>query len=465
MKLNLLIPGCLLFILFQSCTYLLRANNIEKPRIVVLTDVSTWETDDSESLVRLLVHADMFEIEGIIYTTGWSLEETRDDFMQLIYDAIDAYEKDLPNLLMRSEQAGFNEDESKQTIGYWPSPDYLRNNTVFGSKKRGIDKIGADNTSDGSNFIIKLADEADPRPLWILVWGGGNTLAQSIWQVQNERTEEELKAFLKKVPTYAITDQDRSYKKGTPFHISSHQWMRKEFKDDLMFLWDDCAWKYQNGTGREKWNEYEEHIQGHGNLGKVYPKYKYGVEGDTPAFLYVMPNGLSDSNKPNQIGWGGYFEWGIGPDDTTYAYINHKGKVSDICTKYEEYFYPATFNNFAARMDWAANGKGNRNPIVIVYGDRGIDPIYAKGKHGESVIFDASKSCDPDNDGLSFNWWVLPEAGTYEQEIEIPDHKSGKITVNLPIDAAGKEIHIICEVTDNGEPNLTSYRRVIVSVH
>jgi len=45
-----------------------------KPRVVVLTDVSTWETDDSESLVRLLVHADMLEIEAIIYTTGWSLE-------------------------------------------------------------------------------------------------------------------------------------------------------------------------------------------------------------------------------------------------------------------------------------------------------------------------------------------------------------------------------------------------------
>jgi hypothetical protein len=51
-----------------------------KPRIVVLTDVSTWETDDSESLVRLLVHADLFEIEGLIFTTGWSLDKTRDDF-------------------------------------------------------------------------------------------------------------------------------------------------------------------------------------------------------------------------------------------------------------------------------------------------------------------------------------------------------------------------------------------------
>ena len=249
--------------------------NILKPRIVILTDVSTWETDDSESLIRLLVHADLFEIEGIIYTTGWSHEVLRDDFIELIHDAIDAFEKDLPNLIKRSNQINFNEDESQQSIGYWPSPGYLRQRTVFGSKQRGIDKIGKDNISDGSNLIIKLADENDERPLWILLWGGGNTLAQAIWQVQQERNEVELRNFLHKIPTYSITDQDRSYKKGTPYNISSHQWMRKEFENDLMFLWDECAWKYQNGTGRENWNEYEKHIQNHGNLGKEYPKYKY----------------------------------------------------------------------------------------------------------------------------------------------------------------------------------------------
>jgi len=83
-----------------------------KPRVVVLTDVSTWETDDSESLVRLLVHADLFEIEGLIFTPG-------------------------------------------------------------------------------SELIIKLADEDDDRPVWITVWGGGNTLAQAIWRVQQSRSPEE----------------------------------------------------------------------------------------------------------------------------------------------------------------------------------------------------------------------------------------------------------------------------------
>lgn len=434
-----------------------------KPRIVVLTDVSTWETDDSESLVRLLVHADMFEIEGIVYTTGWSLEETRDDFFQLIHDAIDAYEKDLPNLMKRSNQPAFHEDESQQTIGYWPSPDYLRQHSVLGSKKRGIDKIGKDNISDGSNLIIKLADENDDRPLWILLWGGGNTLAQTIWQVQNERNEVDLKAFLNKIPTYAITDQDRSYKTGTPYNISSHQWMRKEFEKDLLFLWDECAWKYQNGTGRENWDEYALHIQNHGNLGKVYPKYKFGVEGDTPSFLHVMPNGLSNPLVPNQLSWGGYFEWGICPDDSTYAYTNHHEKAYDLCNKYASYFYSATFNNFAARMDWASEGKGNRNPIIVLNGKEGIDLLQIEKKQGKTIVLDASKTFDPENDQLTFKWWIMPEAGTYKGELTIQNENADKIAIKLPADSAGKTIHVICEVKDSGEPALTSYRRIFIA--
>lgn len=269
--------------------------------MVVLTDVSTYETDDSESLVRLLVHADLYEIEGLIFTTGWNLDKTRDDFMDLIHDAIDAYEKDLPNLLKLSNQQDFLADESQQNIGYWPSPAYLRNITVFGSKNRGFKFIAQDNNSLGSELIIKLADEDDKRPLWTTVWGGGNTVAQAIGKVQQERSTAELKTFLRKIPTYAITDQDRYQK--TAYSISSHQWMRRDFSDDPLFIWDESAWKFQNGTGKSNWDEYAENIQSKGNLGKVYPKYIYGVEGDPSAFLRLMPNGLNDPMVPSQGGW------------------------------------------------------------------------------------------------------------------------------------------------------------------
>ena len=65
--------------------------------------------------------------------------------------------------------------------------------------------IGKDNKNAGSDLIIKMADEKDERPIWVGVWGGANTLAQAIWQVQQERTPEQLKA-LQKVRVYTITD-------------------------------------------------------------------------------------------------------------------------------------------------------------------------------------------------------------------------------------------------------------------
>ncbi len=434
-----------------------------KPRIVVLTDVSTWETDDSESLVRLLVHADLLEIEGLVFTTGWSLETTRDDFMELIREPINAYEKDLPNLRKRSRQEGHLADESRQTIGYWPSAMLLRSATMFGSRKRGMEFIGKDNNSPGSDLIIRLADEADARPLWVLGWGGGNTLAQAIWRVQQERTPEQLRTFLGKVRFYSITDQDRGYQKGTPFDTSSHQWMRREFSKDLFFIWDEGAWMFQNGTGKQKWDDYAAHIQGHGHLGALYPKYKYGVEGDTPSFLYVLPNGLNDPERPGHGGWGGFYVRGIGPDEKTEAWVNQRGlPAHETARKHFEHFYPAMFNSFAARMDWAHSGTGNREPVVVVNGDRSRTILKLAPAPGASVAFDASASTDPEGDALAFSWWILPGVGDYTQPIALTGTNASRVSFIVPADAVGKSFHIVCEVTDTGSPKLTGYRRVVV---
>jgi hypothetical protein len=235
----------------------------------------------------------------------------------------------------------------------------------------------------------------------------------------------------------------------------------RTFEKDLLFFWDECAWKHQNSTGVNNWDQYAVHIQKHGNLGALYPKYKWGVEGDTPAYMHVMPNGICDPDIPTQVSWSGYFEFGIGRDKRTYSNTNYTGEPYEIGTKYFNYFYPAIFNNFAARMDWAKDGKGNRNPIVNIDGDKSIKIIQIVAKAGKKVKLNASKTFDPDGDQLHYKWWIIPEAGTYSGKIEISDNESSIATVILPSDSAGKKIHMICEVTDDGEHNLTSYRRII----
>jgi hypothetical protein len=441
-----------------------------KPRLVVLTDIAPGdrEPDDQESMVRLMVYADRFEIEGLIACSGWnnSGHAYPVAWLDILQCTIDAYEKDLPNLMKRSGQTTpqpVDAEAQRQELGYWPSPAYLRSRTMLGSLKLGFKQLGETNNSAGSDFLIRLAEEDDARPIYVAVWGGANTFAQAVWRVQRERTTEQLKTFLHKFRVYTITDQDKDWGAKVPFEISSHQWLRREFERDLMFIWDESAWLYQCDAGKKNWSRYETEIQGRGHLGKIYPKYKYGVEGDTPSFLYVLPNGLNHPEQPGFGGWGGFFARGIGADKITSAHVNQPGAAANpVSRKYEIHFYPAIFNDFAARMNWAERGAGNRNPLGVINGDASLDNVVVSTAPGGSVTLDASATSDPDGDKLGFSWWVLPEAGNYQGTLTLANTNSNRITVTVPGDAAGKSFHVICEVTDNGTPNLTSHRRVIV---
>lgn len=430
------------------------AENDLKPRLVVCTDIAPAdvEPDDMESMVRLMAYADMFEIEALITSVGWNCDPYPAEWAEYLQRVIEAYRKDVPKLMRRSGQQEFMplEDENKQQyIGYWPSADYVKSRTVMGSIHGGIKAIGADNDSPGSELLIRLADEDDTRPIYVAAWGGANTLAQAIWRVKQTRSAEELKKFVRKFRIYTITDQDMQYSMRMNRSYSSHMWLRKEFADDLQFVWDEGTWQEQCELGKRHWQQHKDNIQGRGALGGEYPTYKWGVEGDTPSFLYVIPNGLNNPEDPHQCGWAGYHERGMCADSLTTAWTSWQEPVRSISVGYKQRFYPDELNDFMARMQWAAEGKGNLNPYIVIPNDT-----------INSLSLDASKSFDPDGDNLQFSWWQQPEIGKTKVKIEQADQPIA--TLRIPADAKGDTIHIICEVHDDGPYHLPAYRRIII---
>lgn len=435
-----------------------------KPRIVVLTDIGRpdLEPDDTESLVRLLCYADLLEIEGIITSTGWNCDPYPEESAAYRDSVIDAYGKDVNNLRNRSRQVGFlslEKEKGIQTIGYWPSVEYLRERSVMGSRRSGIGVIGENNDSPGSELMISLADEEDQRPIWVCAWGGANTLAQAIWKVKQTRSEDDLEKFIKKFRLYTITDQDMVYALRDSLDYSSHKWLRRDFPNDLLTIWDEGTWQVQCSLGIENWDFIKGNIQGHSEIGKLYPDYKYGVEGDTPSFFHVIPNGLHNPEKPMEAGWGGYHTWGVSKDNETYAWSSWNGESERISKEYFRSFFHDQLADFAARIEWAENGKGNVNPTVIINGGDGLNPIFIEAVPDSDVLLDASRSFDSDGDSLQFKWHR--QEGIGNGQLSIDNSTSPCATVHLSGEEY-QEHHIICEVHDEGPHRLPSYRRVII---
>ena len=445
------------------------AKNDLKPRLVVCTDIAPAdvEPDDMESMVRLMAYADCFEIEALITSVGWNCDPYPKEWVEYLTRVIEAYRQDVPNLMRRSGQSEFlplEEENGQQELGYWPSADYIKSRAMMGSERGGIKAIDERNDSPGSELLIRLADEDDPRPIYVAAWGGANTLAQAIWRVKQTRSDDEVRNFVRKFRLFTITDQDMKYDMRMNRAYSSHMWLRKDFQDDLQFIWDEGAWQEQCELGKQHWAQHQQLIQGHGALGREYPNYKWGVEGDTPSFLYVMPNGLNDPEDPHQCGWAGYHERGLCADSLTTAWTSWQEPLRSISVGYKRRFYPDELNDFCARMQWAAEGRGNLNPYIVLPNDTITVTVAPGVKKGDvfTIRLDASKSFDPDGDALSFLWWQQPEIGTTKVTIDQADLSIA--TVRIPADTKGDTIHLICEVHDDGPFHLVAYRRIIIAI-
>lgn len=414
-----------------------------KPRIINTTDLGA-DPDDDQSMVRQLVSANEFDIEGLIVSTGcWIKSQSNTDMLDKI---IDAYEEVYYNLTVHAE-------------GY-PTPEYLRSISVMGQTGYGMSDVGTGKESPGSELIIASVDKDDPRPVWVMGWGGMNNAAQAIWKVRENRSPEELEKFLSKLRLFDILGQDDA---GT--------WIAKNFPDVFYIraTYGVFGWPPDDDWLRE-------YVQSKGPLGEVYPDRAYSTEGDSPAFLHVFPNGLNDPEKVFHGGWGGRFA------QEKKAGIRGMQCMEGEDEKFDPYFMYgdapegqeaikrwsiAINNDFRARMDWSVTpnySKANHQPIAVVNGNTSRQVLYVSAVPGSNVTLDAAGSSDPDSDSLIYNWSFYDEPSSYDGSVAIDNSSSPTAKLVIPEDAAGMNLHIILEIHDSGTPNLHAYRRVIINV-
>jgi hypothetical protein len=314
--------------------------------------------------------------------------------------------------------------------------------------------------SEASDWIIKVVDRDDSRPVWFSIWGGPRELAQAIWKVSTTRSAKELDRFKRKIRVHSVADQDRTA-----------GWVKTNHAD--------VFWIYSNRLFRGIWKEgdqsivspewLERHVRsGHGPLGPVYPAKasgKDGVkEGDTPSFFYVLPDGLSDPEYPEWGNWGGRFRRSGRGNEYIPAEDLMNGKPDMLYTIHR--WRGAYQNAFEARMDWCVKSyaEANHESAVVFSGDRTRRALRIDSDPGDLVKLSAAGSSDPDGDSLKHRWWVYREAGSYWADAPIRGADKSEAVLTVPNDASGRTIHVILEVTDTGKPPLTAYRRAILRV-
>lgn len=449
------------------------AQSNDKPNVVVLTDIEA-DPDDTQSLIRLLCYANQLNIEGLIATT--SIHQKTMVAHESIIEVLGAYDKVRSNL-------------EKHEKGY-PTADELKSKVKKGLAVYGMQGVGDGKDSEGSDWIVKILERNDDKPVWFSVWGGPNTLAQALWKIKKTKSQKEAERIYKKVRVYTISDQD-----------DSGPWIRKTFPHIFFIVTPGYNYTYATwlGIGFPMPGSNSEVVsaqwlakniqQGHGPLGAMYPDVAYGMEGDTPAFLNLINNGLNDSGHPEYGGWGGRYEyylpefkdsntgrfqranWPKDEPETRKIWTNASDSVTSTADQKVYYGNRETIwrwrehfqNDFAARMCWQTEeyARCNHPPIVkLAHADR------LTVKSGEQFYLSAKGTSDPDGDSMSYLWFHYKEAGTYPNNVSLAPYspKLYRIPVTAPKVSSSQTIHFILQVTDKGTPALTRYKRVIVTV-
>lgn len=292
----------------------------ERPRVVVSTDIGGSDPDDFQSMVHLLLYADVLEIEGLISSPPQAGR------VKHILEVIDAYEKDYARLKRHSD--GF------------PAPEALRRIARQGAVEPAPAK-GWSESTEGSRWIVARAKAADRRPLWVLVWGSITDVAQAV------HDDPSIKATLR---VYSIGSWNTRQDGAARDYLYKHH-------RDLWWIESDTTFRgmYVGGQQNGQWGNrefVERHVRGHGALGELLFRKKRDIKmGDTPSLLYLL---RGDPNDPASPHWGGaYVKTDHGPKywtDNPDTALSEGGRAgAKTVSRWRLDF----LEDWRRRMDWA----------------------------------------------------------------------------------------------------------------
>lgn len=428
-----------------------QATNIDSARLRLIVETDAGgDPDDEQSLVRFLLYASEWDVEGIIANRPAIIR--RENFshkntgLEIVRQFLDAYAEVYPRL--------------KEHDDRFPSPQTLRERTV----------PGYNDTDDGLNLIIGAVDRDDPRPVWFLNWGtnegsGVSSLRRALDQVLKERGPEGYAKFKNRI-LLSSDDQfgDHTTKIDPPWRL----WVYPFYP-----TMDGGRWYHRFSPITMKAGGFDirrDLLTGHGPLGALYPTNTHlpQKEGDSYTFLYLIPTGMNDPFQPTWGSWAGRFgvreNWK--PLNPNFYWANQRDTLDGTTHRDNtlKRWAADLQNDFRARLDWCVKPRGEANhpPRPVLDGDKSGQVIVRDAPVGSTIRLSAAGSSDLDGDKLTHNWSVYREAGTYAGHIELRDAAAEEIDLRIPDDAAGKTIHVLLTVRDAGNPPLARYRRVVL---
>ena len=308
----------------------------------------------------------------------------------------------------------------------------------------------------GSNRIVEVLLDPAESPVWLQAWGGSNTIARALKTIQEEHPDR-VEEVTRKARIYLITEQDNTLKTyirpewpgiqvlrsgGPSFGAIAYHWQKMQSEDIQSYF--DREWMTKSI------------LESHGPLCAMYEakEGRFRSEGDTPAFLHVIDTGLRSAEHPSYGGWGGRFAL----SHNVWKSVDKEGASPHSILRWAKDFQ----NDWAARADWCVTDYDGANHPPRVTLSHAHDLV---GRPGERLELDAGDSTDPDGDTLAFSWWLYAEASTLRGPVAIEGAGEPAATLVIPGDAApGSSLHVVCTATDSGDPPLSRYARVTITV-